>query len=106
MTHQRDLFSFGQPTRADLEKLIARLYPDYTRAVCECALEVAAANQDFTAEDVRLHCEPKPGAENSFSVAMLEAKRLGIFEVIGYRKALRKEAKSRAIPLYRRAFVL
>lgn len=97
---QLSLFPKGKLSFADLKRIIGRMPLGFTRRVCECALKVAAANQDFTAEDVRMHCEPALGSEN----AMLEARRLGIFEVTGYRKANRAQAKSRIIPVYRRNF--
>ena len=89
-----------------MQEIVARMFPDYTRTCCQAALEVAANNEDFTAEDVRIHCEPPDGRENTFSIAMQEAKRLGIIKVISYRKARRKPAKGRAIPVYQRDFEL
>ena len=94
------------PTYRDMERVVARMFPDYVRTVCENALKVARANDDFTAEEIRQFCEPAKGQENTFSSAMLEAKRLGIIKVVGYRNAARREAKGRMIPVYQRAFNL
>jgi hypothetical protein len=106
MNYQTNLFPTGQPSLRDMERIIAKMSPDYIRLVCETVLEVATVNPDFTAEDVRMHCEPKSGQENLFSYAMLEAKRLGIMKVVGYRNAARTQAKGRRIPVYERAFDL
>jgi hypothetical protein len=108
MNQQPDLFGpkIALPTRRDMEQVVSRMFPDYVRTVCDNALKVAGANEDFTSEDVRQFCEPAKGQENTFSSAMLEAKRLGIFKVIGYRNSARKEAKGRMIPVYQRAFEL
>ena len=99
-------FSFfdDAPSRDELEHAIDHLFSGYTKSVCQSVLKVADTLKEFTAEDVRAWCEPPAGQENTFSAAMLDAKRIGIIKVTGYQNATRKEAKGRVIPIYTRGF--
>jgi hypothetical protein len=102
-TEQLALFD-GCSRQADIERLIGRLLPSLTKEVCQAALKLACAVEEFTAEDVRAWVKVPRGMENSFSSAMLEARRLKIIKVIRYRNASRREAKGRALPVYTRGF--
>jgi hypothetical protein len=102
-TEQLALFE-GDSRQADIERLVERLWPSLTKEVCLAALKLASGMEEFTSEDVRAWVKVPRGMENSFSSAMLEARRLKIIKVVRYRNASRREAKGRALPVYTRGF--
>jgi hypothetical protein len=101
------LFAFARtrPTVNEIQKRIESLPPDsYLKNVCSHAFALACDRERFTSDDVRVFAEPPAHSPNVFSSAMLEARNMKIFRVVGYTQSARSEAKGRTIPVYSRAF--
>jgi hypothetical protein len=102
-TEQLALFE-EDSRREDIERLVGKFLPSLTKEVCQVALRLACAMEEFTSEDVRAWVKVPRGMENSFSSAMAEARRLKIIKVVRYRNATRQEAKGRVLPVYTKGF--
>jgi hypothetical protein len=101
------LFAFARtrPTVNEIQRRIQTLPPDsYVKKVCLKAFGLAFQRERFTSDDVRSLAEPPAHSPNTFSSAMLEARNMKIFKVVGYTQSARCEAKGRTIPVYSRAF--
>jgi hypothetical protein len=98
-------FARSRPTANEIKKRIDSLPEDsYLKCVCWHAFTLASSRERFTSDDVRSFAEPPAHSPNVFSSAMLEARSMKIFRVVGYTQSARSEAKGRTIPVYSRGF--
>ena len=71
-------------------------------AVDEVIRAMAESGGEFTAEDVRVWVGAPPHP-NAMGARFMAARKAGLLELVGYRKALRAEAHARALAVYRGA---